>query len=95
MTNRTLCASASIAAVLLAPAAARMGDSTKGTVDVVTVHGTSLEGNLTGDSPERRVSVYLPPSYEGNHVNSISERVARQVLPFFSANLVSAQGSTR
>jgi predicted alpha/beta superfamily hydrolase len=32
-------------------------------VDVITVHGASLEGNLTGDSADRRVSVYLPPSY--------------------------------
>jgi S-formylglutathione hydrolase FrmB len=29
----------------------------------ITVHGTSLEGNLEGDSPDRKVSVYLPPSY--------------------------------
>ncbi len=29
----------------------------------VVVHGASLEGNLAGDSPDRNVSVYLPPSY--------------------------------
>ena len=29
----------------------------------VTVHGRSLEGNLEGDSPDRNVIVYLPPSY--------------------------------
>jgi S-formylglutathione hydrolase FrmB len=29
----------------------------------VTVHGASLEGNLEGDSPDRGVIVYLPPSY--------------------------------
>ncbi|AHG92056.1 esterase [Gemmatirosa kalamazoonensis] len=29
----------------------------------VKVHGTSLEGNLEGDSPDRDVIVYLPPSY--------------------------------
>src|SRR5437867_10427202 len=66
MTNRipSLCASASLAAVLLLPAAASAPDSpTNGTVDVITVHGASLEGNLAGDSPDRRVSVYLPPSY--------------------------------
>jgi len=34
-----------------------------GKVDVITVHGKSLEGNLAGDSPDRGVSVYLPPSY--------------------------------
>ena len=30
----------------------------------VTVHGPSLVGNLDGDSPDRPVSVWLPPSYE-------------------------------
>jgi enterochelin esterase-like enzyme len=35
----------------------------KGTVERVKVHGKSLEGNLEGDSPDRDVAVYLPPSY--------------------------------
>jgi enterochelin esterase-like enzyme len=35
-----------------------------GTVERITVHGTSLEGNLAGDSPDRTVMVYLPPSYK-------------------------------
>jgi enterochelin esterase-like enzyme len=35
----------------------------KGTVDRVKVHGKSLEGNLEGDSPDRDVFIYLPPSY--------------------------------
>ena len=35
----------------------------KGTVEMITVHGKSLEGNLEGDSPDREVYVYLPPSY--------------------------------
>jgi S-formylglutathione hydrolase len=34
-----------------------------GTVREITVHGASLEGNLLGDSPDRHVTVYLPPSY--------------------------------
>src|SRR5438477_3576090 len=34
-----------------------------GTVDHVTVHGKALEGNLEGDSPDREVTIYLPPSY--------------------------------
>lgn len=33
------------------------------TVQRVTVHGKSLEGNLEGDSPDRAVMVYLPKSY--------------------------------
>ena len=32
----------------------------------ITVHGASLEGNLEGDSPDRGVIVYLPPSYAKN-----------------------------
>lgn len=34
-----------------------------GTTEGITVHGASLEGNLIGDSPDRHVTVYLPPSY--------------------------------
>jgi S-formylglutathione hydrolase len=35
-----------------------------GTVERIKVHGKSLEGNLEGDSPDRYVSVYLPPGYK-------------------------------
>src|SRR5215469_224023 len=35
----------------------------KGTFERVKVHGKSLEGNLEGDSPDRDVSIYLPPGY--------------------------------
>ena len=35
-------------------------------VERITVHGTSLEGNLEGNSPDRGVIVYLPPSYAKN-----------------------------
>ncbi len=38
----------------------------QGTVERITVHGTSLEGNLEADSPDRQVTVYLPPSYPGD-----------------------------
>jgi S-formylglutathione hydrolase FrmB len=34
-----------------------------GTIERITVHGKALEGNLEGDSPDRDVTVYLPPSY--------------------------------
>jgi enterochelin esterase-like enzyme len=40
-------------------AAARDGSFQK-----IKVHGKSLEGNLEGDSPDRDVYVYLPPSYK-------------------------------
>ena len=41
-----------------APGAARAG-----TVERISVHGKSLEGNLEGDAPARDVTVYLPPTY--------------------------------
>ena len=34
-----------------------------GKYERITVHGASLVGNLEGDTPDRMVSVYLPPSY--------------------------------
>ena len=37
-----------------------------GTVEHITVHGKSLEGNLEGDSPDRDVTIYLPPTYAGD-----------------------------
>jgi S-formylglutathione hydrolase FrmB len=37
-----------------------------GSVEKITVHGKSLEGNLEGDSPDRDVFVYLPLSYAKN-----------------------------
>jgi S-formylglutathione hydrolase FrmB len=37
--------------------------ASQGTVEKIKVHGKSLEGNLEGDSPDRDVFVYLPPSY--------------------------------
>lgn len=46
-----------------APGAGQQPAPPKGTLERVTVHGRSLEGNLEGDSPDRAVVVYLPPSY--------------------------------
>ena len=40
------------------------GQTKQGTVERIKVHGKSLEGNLDGDSPDRDVSIYLPPSYK-------------------------------
>jgi len=55
------------AAALFIPAAnqAATGEpaASHGKVERITVHGKSLEGNLEGDSPDRAVAVYLPPSY--------------------------------
>ena len=37
-----------------------------GAVQFIQVHGKGLEGNLEGDSPDRKVAVYLPPSYNAS-----------------------------
>ena len=57
--------------LLLLPASSaqtekRSETTKKGTVERIKVHGKSLEGNLEGDSPDRDVFVYLPPSYATN-----------------------------
>ena len=43
---------------------AAQSSATLGAVEKISVHGRSLEGNLDGDSPDRTVFVYLPPSYK-------------------------------
>jgi enterochelin esterase-like enzyme len=45
------------------PAGGQQPTPAKGTLERITVHGRALEGNLEGDSPDRPVVVYLPPSY--------------------------------
>lgn len=56
------------AAMALAVAGAVFSETrpaeTKGTFERIKVHGKSLEGNLEGDSPDRDVSIYLPPGYK-------------------------------
>lgn len=44
-------------------AAAWLPAADKGQVMRIKVHGAGLVGNLSGDSPDRDVTVYLPPSY--------------------------------
>lgn len=54
------------ATVIVTPgskAASAPAAENKGTVEKIKVHGKSLEGNLEGDSPDRDVLIYLPPSY--------------------------------
>ena len=47
-----------------APAPAEPKPPSRATaVEHIRIHGKSLEGNLEGDSPDRDVTVYLPPSY--------------------------------
>jgi S-formylglutathione hydrolase len=55
---------AAAAAGAQAPAPAAPKPPTRASaVEHIKVHGKSLEGNLEGDSADRDVSVYLPPSY--------------------------------
>jgi enterochelin esterase-like enzyme len=88
-----------------APGGAAGGPRT-GTVERITVHGKSLEGNLEGDSPDRDVLVYLPPSYAadqarhfpvvyllhgyGGREDTFTERLAN--LPQSGDRLDAAQG---
>ena len=44
----------------------RGGRGGASTIERITVHGKALEGNSQGDSPDRAVTVYLPPSYAGD-----------------------------
>ena len=50
-----------LALVVAAPAVAL---SQEGRLVRETVHGVSLENNVTGETTDRNVSVYLPPSYD-------------------------------
>jgi enterochelin esterase-like enzyme len=45
---------------------AQQKEVAKGSVQRIKVHGKLLEGNLSGDSTDRSVSVYLPASYGSN-----------------------------
>jgi len=38
----------------------------EGTVVEVVIHSPGLEGNMLGDSPDRSISIYLPPGYESS-----------------------------
>ena len=46
------------------PHAASATPPLHGRVTDLAVHSEALEGNLLGDSPDRSVTVYLPPSYD-------------------------------
>jgi S-formylglutathione hydrolase len=51
---------------LTLPASSQQPAARQGTVERIKVHGRGLEGNLSGDSPDRQVAVYLPPGYKAN-----------------------------
>ncbi len=60
----TLCLAALSGGQAFAETFAETGSQPHGGIERIKVHGKSLEGNLEGDSPDRDVSIYLPPSYK-------------------------------
>lgn len=58
MLRKFLAWAAALAVLAAVPAGAR--------TDRIKVHGASLEGNLEGNSPDRDVLVFLPPSYDSS-----------------------------
>ena len=58
MFRALLAGAVALAALVAVPAEAR--------TDKIRVHGASLEGNLEGNSPDRDVYVFLPPSYDAS-----------------------------
>ncbi|MEP7305220.1 MAG: alpha/beta fold hydrolase [Acidobacteriota bacterium] len=87
------------------PGAAAAGPRT-GTVEHIVVHGAALERNLEADSPDREVTVYLPPAYAaeparrfpvvyllhgyGGRDDTFISRLAK--LPELADTLAAAQG---
>lgn len=64
----------------------------KGTVKRIKVHGKLLEGNLSGDSADRYVSVYLPPGY---HTNSAKRYPVVYFLHGYTDNDAKFYGFTK
>ena len=58
MLKKLLACAAALATLAAIPAEAR--------TEKIKVHGASLEGNLEGNSADRDVYVFLPPSYDSN-----------------------------
>ncbi len=61
--RRLLSAFVAISPAFWAPVAAFAADPAAGTMETITVHGASLAGNLSGDTADRKVKVYLPAGY--------------------------------
>lgn len=62
--SAAVAASALIVTFSGVPSAQQPATPPLGSIDRITVHGKSLEGNLSGDTADRPVIVYLPPSYK-------------------------------
>jgi hypothetical protein len=51
----------------------RGGRGGASTIERISVHGKALEGSSQGDSADRAVTVYLPPSYAGDQNRRFSD----------------------
>lgn len=61
--TRGLIGALAVAGFVLVASAQSGSVAARGTVQRIEIHGKALEGNLEGDSPDRYVSIYLPPTY--------------------------------
>jgi enterochelin esterase-like enzyme len=57
---------AALALLLAIGTSAPAAETGGGRLEKITVHGKSLEGNLSGDTADREVFVYLPAGYDRN-----------------------------
>ena len=64
-TMRRFCTQVALILLLLTAALARDAKP-HGQVVQIKVHGAALEDNKVGDSPDRDVSIYLPPDYDSS-----------------------------
>src|SRR5687768_5121595 len=62
-THTAFCLVTALLFVTATSASGQQPAQARGTLERITVHGRSLEGNLAGESPDRAVVVYLPPGY--------------------------------
>src|SRR5215471_1785682 len=53
-----------LSVLLLLAATCLAADHGRGQLLYITVHSSALEHNRVGDSPDRDVSIYLPPGYD-------------------------------
>ncbi len=66
MTRRAIACAIALALATSVAVAQQPLEPIKGKYERIKVHGKALEGNLSGDSADRDVSVYLPPGYQTN-----------------------------
>src|SRR5271154_3130363 len=54
-----------LASLVLCVAIARAAcAASEGRIVIETLHSRALQGNRIGDTPDRKITIYLPPSYD-------------------------------